>query len=89
MSEDTHLVTPYGGELKNLVVGEERAKELKAESKNWPSWDLTPRQECDLEMLLNGGFSPLEGFLGKADYEAVCDNMNCTASSWVVLYCTM
>ena len=75
MSEDTHLVTPYGGELKNLVVGEERAKELKAESKNWPSWDLTPRQECDLEMLLNGGFSPLEGFLGKADYEAVCDNM--------------
>jgi len=75
MSEHTSLISPYGGELKQLVVDEDRAIELKAASKDWPSWDLTPRQECDLELLLNGGFSPLEGFLGKADYEAVCDRM--------------
>lgn len=72
---EDNLISPYGGELKNLVVSEERAAKLKSQSKDWPSWDLSPRQECDLELLLNGGFSPLEGFLGKADYEAVCDKM--------------
>ena len=35
----------------------------------------TGRQLCDLELLLNGGFSPLRGFMTKADYEGVCKNM--------------
>jgi sulfate adenylyltransferase len=52
-----------------------RAAELKAHSKDWPSWDLTARQLCDLELLMSGGFSPLRGFLNRADYEGVCHNM--------------
>lgn len=36
---------------------------------------LTPRQVCDVEMIVNGGFAPLTGFLNKADYESVCANM--------------
>jgi sulfate adenylyltransferase len=40
-----------------------------------PSWDLTPRQLGDLELLMSGGFAPLRGFLGRADYEAVCEDM--------------
>lgn len=36
---------------------------------------LKPRQVCDVELLLNGGFSPLKGFLGQSDYHSVLDNM--------------
>jgi sulfate adenylyltransferase len=71
----SHLVRPHGGELVDLIVGPEKANELKAHSREWPSWDLTPRQLCDLELLLSGGFSPLAGFMTKADYESVCHNM--------------
>jgi sulfate adenylyltransferase len=42
---------------------------------NLPSWPLTPRQLCDLELLMSGGFAPLSGFLGRADHEAVCEHM--------------
>ena len=61
--------------LRDLVVDASRATELQLESKNWKSWDLTPRQLCDLELLMNGGFSPLEGFMVRGDYEAVCETM--------------
>ena len=69
------LNPPHGGTLVDLLVSPERAAELKAASRDWPSWDLTPRQFCDLELLLNGGFSPLTGFMGKADYDSVCASM--------------
>src|SRR5215472_10523425 len=69
------LNPPHGGELVNLIVSAERASELQAESREWPSWDLTPRQLCDLELLLNGGFSPLRGFMSRADYESTCAGM--------------
>ena len=49
--------------------------ELKDASRDWPSWDLTPRQLCDLELLVTGAFSPLTGFMGKDDYERVRDEM--------------
>ena len=71
----SHLIVPHGGELVNLVVDAGRAGELKQASRDWPSWDLTPRQLCDLELLLNGGFSPLTGFLTRAAYERVCADM--------------
>jgi sulfate adenylyltransferase len=71
----SHLNAPHGGKLVDLQVSPTRAKELKEQSRDWPSWDLTPRQLCDLEMLSNGSFSPLTGFMGKADYESVCDKM--------------
>jgi sulfate adenylyltransferase len=61
--------------LVDLRASPERAVELKAASKDWPSWDLSPRQLCDLELLTNGGFSPLKGFLGRTDYDVVCSDM--------------
>jgi len=57
----------------------ERSAELKADSREWPSWDLTPRQLCDLELLLSGGFSPLQGFMTRGDYERVCHCMQLTS----------
>ena len=71
----SHLIPPHGGELIDLIVNPERAAELKSHSREWPSWDLTPRQLCDLELLLSGGFSPLRGFMTGSDYEGVCHNM--------------
>ncbi|MCZ6515730.1 MAG: bifunctional sulfate adenylyltransferase/adenylylsulfate kinase, partial [Acidobacteria bacterium] len=62
----------------------ERAKELQAESRNWLSWDLTPRQLCDVELLLSGGFSPLTGFMGRADYESVCSSSSMRLGSGVL-----
>lgn len=71
----SHLIAPHGGELIELIVPGKKAAELKAESREFPSWDLTPRQVCDLELLMSGGFSPLTGFMNKADFEGVCQNM--------------
>ena len=71
----TSLIAPHGGELCNLYVSEERKKELKSLLINYESWTVTDRQICDLELILNGGFSPLKGFLNKKDYDSVLKNM--------------
>ena len=70
-----HLNPPYGGQLVDLVVSESRRRELHEASRDWLSWDLEPRQLCDLELLLNGGFSPLDGFLRRVDYDSVVADM--------------
>ena len=66
---------PHGGTLVSLMANAARAKKLRTESQNWVSLDLTQRQLCDLELLLNGGFSPLTGFMNQADYQSVCKDM--------------
>lgn len=66
---------PHGGKLKNLYLSSEEVVQEKAKAKNYKSWNLTPRQLCDLELLLNGAFSPLEGFLNRDDYNAVVKTM--------------
>ena len=70
-----HLIAPHGGTLVDLLAGSVRAEEIKAESRDWVSHDVTPRQLCDLELLLNGGFSPLNGFMTSRDHDRVCANM--------------
>ncbi len=66
---------PHGGELKNLYLQGKAAAAEKQAAGEYPSWDLTERQLCDIELLLNGAFSPLEGFLNRDDYAAVLDGM--------------
>lgn len=61
--------------IAELYVSPDSAQKLKVEAGSLPSWDLTQRQVCDLELLMNGGFSPLKGFLGQADYDSVVASM--------------
>jgi sulfate adenylyltransferase len=65
------IIEPHGGELRHLILPEYAIKKSKKELIDYQSWTLTDRQICDLELLLNGGFSPLNGFLNQNDYESV------------------
>ena len=67
--------------IPELYVSYDSAQKLKAEAGNLISWDLTPRQICDLELLMNGGFNPLKGFMGQADYDGVVADMRLTSGA--------
>jgi len=66
---------PHGGELKELYLPADEALAEKEAAGGYPSWDLTERQLCDIELLMNGAFSPLDGFLNKEDYDSVVATM--------------
>ncbi|MGY6534477.1 MAG: bifunctional sulfate adenylyltransferase/adenylylsulfate kinase [Pararhodobacter sp.] len=69
------MTQPNQTPIPELYVSHESAQKLKVEAAALPSWDLTPRQVCDLELLMNGGFAPLKGFLGQRDYDGVVNDM--------------
>ena len=55
---------PHGGVLKDLIARDApRHNQLAAEAETLPAVLLSERQLCDLELIMNGGFSPLEGTL--------------------------
>ena len=72
---DSFRVVPHGGELVNLIVNSQRTCVLKKLSRDFESITLSNRQLSDLELLMNGGFSPLQGFMTRADYEPVIEHM--------------
>jgi sulfate adenylyltransferase len=66
---------PHGGVLKDLYLGESAAAEEKLKARDYKSWDLGQMQLCDLELILNGAFSPLEGFVTRQEYQGIIENM--------------
>ena len=72
------LISPYGGNLVDLVVKGEERDELLEKSSRLPSMQISQRALCDLELLASGAFSPLDRFMGKADYERVLTEMRLT-----------
>ena len=61
--------------VPELYVSSDSAAKLKVAAGSLPSWDLTARQVCDLELLMNGGFNPLKGFQSEADYTSTVETM--------------
>jgi len=66
---------PHGGVLQDLYLGESAADAERERAGDYKSWDLTPRQLCDVDLLLNGAFSPLDGFLTRDAYQRVLSEM--------------
>ena len=66
---------PHGGALRQLYLDSTGVGQEKKKARDYRSWDLTDRQLCDLELLLNGGFSPLDGWLTQVEYESVLKTM--------------
>jgi len=69
------LIPPYGGKLVSLLVPSEQREELYSKAQAMPFIQLSPRSLCDLELLATGAFSPLDRFMGKADYASVIERM--------------
>lgn len=68
----TAKADPVSGEL---LAGPSEAAQLRKKARELPSWSLSEHQLCHVELLLNGAFHPLCGFLGRRDYESVLENM--------------
>ena len=69
------LTPPYGGTLVNLCAPEDEREDLRSRAAELPRIQLTPRNVCDLELLATGAFSPLDRFMGEADYNRVLEEM--------------
>ncbi len=69
------LISPYGGELVDLMVPQEDLADARAYASTLPSLQISPRAVCDLEMLATGAFSPVKQFMGEADFRGVVSEM--------------
>ena len=67
------LIPPYGGELKNLIIKDKNLKNNLI-SKATYEFECSERNACDVELLMVGAFSPLEGFMDENNYNSVIKN---------------
>ncbi len=74
-------IAPHGGQLVNRVLVGEELKEAEARAKGLKKIALNARTFSDLELLAVGAFSPLEGFMGKDDYEHVVNEMHLSSGT--------
>jgi len=74
-SKNSVLISPYGGKLVNLLEMVKAREGLLEEANHFPSIQLSNRALHDLELLATGAFSPLDRFMGKADYQRVLTEM--------------
>lgn len=74
-SATTTLIPPYGGRLVDLMVPQEELAEAREYASTLPSLQISPRAVCDLEMLASGAFSPVDRFMGEADFRRVTHEM--------------
>ncbi len=70
------LVAPHGGELIINMAGESERVALQERASSLPQLEVGSRQLADLEMLAIGAYSPLRGFMTKADYLGSVNEMH-------------
>ncbi|MDP6850637.1 MAG: sulfate adenylyltransferase [Planctomycetota bacterium] len=70
------MIAPHGGTLVNRMLEGADAEALASKAASMPVMTLNSRETSDFEMIATGAMSPLEGFMGQADYEGVCENMH-------------
>ena len=70
------LIAPHGGELVLNMAGENERAELQERARSLPQILVGSRQLADLEMLAIGAYSPLGGFMKRADYLGVVNDMH-------------
>jgi sulfate adenylyltransferase len=75
MMTTSSLISPYGDSLVDLTAAAQSIDELKNQASHLPSIQLSDRSVCDLELLATGAFSPLNRFMGQADYARVLGEM--------------
>ena len=79
------LIAPHGGKLVNRFVTGSDLEAARGAAKDYPSWDLSARQLCDIEMLMTGAFSPLPGFLDEANTQHVLEKQSLVnGTAWPV-----
>lgn len=76
MSLHQDAIAPHGGVLVNRIVTETQRQEFLAKADILPRVQLDERAVSDLELIAIGGFSPLTGFMGQEDYNAVVNTMH-------------
>ena len=69
------LISPYGGNLVDLLIPAEELDELRSYASRLPSLQISERSVCDLELLACGAFSPLDRFVGKEEHQRILDEM--------------
>src|SRR5438067_12979439 len=70
------LIAPHGGELVLNMAGESERADLRERARSLPQVLVGSRQLADLEMLAIGAYSPLGGFMKRADYLGVVNDMH-------------
>ncbi|MGK7887835.1 MAG: sulfate adenylyltransferase [Leptolyngbyaceae cyanobacterium] len=76
MTKVSELIAPHGGTLINRIATPEQKAEFLSKADSLPRLTLDQRATSDLEMIAIGGFSPLTGFMEKADYLSVVESMH-------------
>lgn len=68
---------PHGGTLKNTMLTSDAEKSAAIQKCDFEV-ELDERQLCDVELIMQGGFSPLTGYMNEADYKSVVKDMKLT-----------
>ena len=69
-------IAPHGGRLINREAAGDEAAALRDRAGSLPALRLSPRALSDLELIAIGGFSPLEGFMNRSEYQSVVNEMH-------------